>query len=191
MLWPEVIDAVAPMPVLAAGGIGSGRQMAAAMVMGAAGVWTGSLWLTVEEADVPPKQMESYLKATSRDTVRSRSFTGKPCRLLKNDWTDAWEDPGNPKPLGMPLQMMVAIDCVSRGHAYPEEARDVNFNPAGRSSGWPRRSGGQRRGARDGRGVHRSGRAAAAGQRGRRRLRILPRRAYPAYPRAHGGVAAG
>ena len=77
VLWPEVIDAVAPLPVLAAGGVGSGRQMAAAMVMGAAGVWTGSLWLTVEEADVPPKQMESYLKATSRDTVRSRSFTGK------------------------------------------------------------------------------------------------------------------
>ena len=135
VLWPEVIDAVSPLPVLAAGGIGSGRQMAAAMVMGAAGVWTGSLWLTVEEADVPPKQMESYLKATSRDTVRSRSFTGKPCRLLKNDWTDAWEAPGNPKPLGMPLQMMVAIDCVSRGHAYPEEARDVNFNPAGQIIG--------------------------------------------------------
>ena len=135
VLWPEVIDAVAPLPVLAAGGIGSGRQMAAAMVMGAAGVWTGSLWLTVEEADVPPKQMESYLKASSRDTVRSRSFTGKPCRLLKNDWTDAWEAPDNPKPLGMPLQMMVAIDCVSRGHAYPEEARDVNFNPCGQVIG--------------------------------------------------------
>ena len=114
------------------------------MVMGAAGVWTGSLWLTVEEADVPPKQMESYLKATSRDTVRSRSFTGKPCRLLKNDWTDAWEAPGNPKPLGMPLQMMVAIDCVSRGHAYPEEARDVNFNPAGQIIGRRRRCGAPR-----------------------------------------------
>jgi NAD(P)H-dependent flavin oxidoreductase YrpB (nitropropane dioxygenase family) len=54
---------------------------------------------------------------------------------LKNDWTDAWEDPANPKPLGMPLQMMVAIDCVSRGHAYPEEARDVNFNPCGQVIG--------------------------------------------------------
>ena len=73
--------------------------------------------------------METYLKATSRDTVRSRSFTGKPCRLLKNDWTDAWEAPGNPKPLGMPLQMMVAIDCVSRGHAYPEEARRRELQP--------------------------------------------------------------
>ena len=129
MLWPEVIDAVAPLPVLAAGGVGSGRQMAAAMVMGAAGVWTGSLWLTVEEADVPPKQMESYLKATSRDTVRSRSFTGKPCRLLKNDWTDAWEAPGNPKPLGMPLQMMVAIDCVSRGPRLPRRGPGRELQP--------------------------------------------------------------
>ncbi len=135
VLWPEVIEAVSPTPVLAAGGIGSGKQMAAAMVMGASGVWTGSLWLTVAEANVPPKQMESYLKATSRDTVRSRSFTGKPCRLLRNDWTDAWEAPGNPKPLGMPLQMMVAIEAVSRGHAYPEAARDVNFNPAGQVIG--------------------------------------------------------
>ena len=67
--------------------------------------------------------------------MRSRSFTGKPCRLLKNDWIDAWEAPDNLKPLGMPLQMMVAIDCVSRGHAYPEEARDVNFNPCGQIIG--------------------------------------------------------
>jgi NAD(P)H-dependent flavin oxidoreductase YrpB (nitropropane dioxygenase family) len=135
VLWPEVIEAVAPTPVLAAGGIGSGRQMAAAMVMGAAGVWTGSLWLTVEEADVPPQQMESYLRASSRDTVRSRSFTGKPCRVLKNDWTEAWERPDTPEPLGLPLQMMVAIDAVARGHAYPEAARDVNFNPAGQVIG--------------------------------------------------------
>lgn len=135
VLWPEVIDAVAPLPVLAAGGVGSGRQMAAAMVMGAAGVWTGSLWLTVEEADVPPAQMETYLAATSRDTVRSRSFTGKPCRMLKNDWTEAWEQPDTPNPLPMPLQMMVAIEGVSRGHAYPVQAKDVAFNPAGQIIG--------------------------------------------------------
>ena len=64
VLWPEVIEAVGDIPVLAAGGVGSGRQMAAAMVMGAQGVWTGSLWLTVEEADIPPGQMETYLSAT-------------------------------------------------------------------------------------------------------------------------------
>lgn len=135
VLWPQVIDAVAPTPVLAAGGIGTGRQMAAALAMGAEGVWTGSLWLTVEEADVPPAQMQSYLEATSRDTVRSRSWTGKPCRMLRNDWTDAWEDPANPKPLGMPLQFMVTGEAVARGHHYPEQAKDVNFNPVGQIVG--------------------------------------------------------
>ncbi len=135
VLWPEVIDEVAPLPVLAAGGVGSGRQMAAALTMGAQGVWTGSLWLTVAEADIPPGQMDSYLAAGSRDTVRSRAWTGKPCRMLRNDWTDAWEDPANPKPLGMPLQFMVTSDAVRRGHAYPEQAKDVNFNPAGQIIG--------------------------------------------------------
>jgi NAD(P)H-dependent flavin oxidoreductase YrpB (nitropropane dioxygenase family) len=135
VLWPEVIDAVAPTPVLAAGGIGSGRQMAAAMVMGAAGVWSGSLWLTVEESAVPPAQMATYLAASSRVTVRSRSFTGKPCRMLKNDWTEAWERPDTPNPLPMPLQMMVAIECVSRSSRYPEQAKDVAFNPCGQVIG--------------------------------------------------------
>ncbi len=135
VLWPEVIDAVAPTPVLAAGGIGSGRQMAAAMVMGAAGVWSGTLWLTVEESAVPPAQKESYLAATSRDTVRSRSFTGKPCRMLRNDWTEAWEGSDAPDPLPMPMQMMVAIEAVARGARYPEQARDVNFSPAGQVVG--------------------------------------------------------
>ena len=135
VLWPEVIDAVAPTPVLAAGGIGNGRQMAAALALGAQGVWTGTLWLTVEEADIPPAQMESYLAATSRDTVRSRSYTGKPCRMLRNDWTDAWERPDTPDPLPMPLQYMVSGECVSRASAYPEKARDVLFNPVGQVVG--------------------------------------------------------
>jgi NAD(P)H-dependent flavin oxidoreductase YrpB (nitropropane dioxygenase family) len=135
VLWPEVIDAVAPTPVLAAGGIGTGRQIAAALAMGAQGVWTGSLWLTVQEAEAPPAQREALLKATSRDTVRSRSFTGKPCRMLRNDWTEAWEAPDAPKPLGMPLQFMVTADAVSRGHRYAEKARDVMFNPVGQIVG--------------------------------------------------------
>ncbi|MBI3784541.1 MAG: nitronate monooxygenase [Deltaproteobacteria bacterium] len=135
VLWPEVIDAVAPTPVLAAGGIGNGRQVAAALAMGAQGVWTGSLWLTVQEADVPPAQMESYLKATSRDTVRSRSFTGKPCRMLRNAWTEAWESADSPGTLGMPMQFMVTSDAVSRGHRYADKAKDVMFNPIGQVVG--------------------------------------------------------
>ena len=135
MLWPEVIDAVSPLPVLAAGGIGSGRQIAAALAMGAQGVWGGTLWLTVEEANTSPGQMKSYLAATSRDTVRSRSFTGKPCRMLKNDWTEAWERDDTPDPLPMPMQMMVAIEAVGAAHRYPEQAKDVAFNPCGQVIG--------------------------------------------------------
>jgi NAD(P)H-dependent flavin oxidoreductase YrpB (nitropropane dioxygenase family) len=135
VLWPEVIDAVAPTPVLAAGGIGTGRQIAAALAMGAQGVWTGSIWLTVAEADAPPAQRESFLRATSRDTVRSRSFTGKPCRMLRNDWTEAWDSPQSPGTLGMPLQFMVTADAVARGHRYAESAQAVGFNPVGQIVG--------------------------------------------------------
>lgn len=135
VLWPEVVDAVAPLPVLAAGGIGTGRQIAAALAMGAQGVWTGSIWLTVAEAEAPPAQREALLAAGTHDTVRSRSFTGKPCRMLRNAWTDAWERPGAPEPLGMPLQFMVTADAVARGHRYADKARDVMFNPVGQIVG--------------------------------------------------------
>lgn len=135
VLWPEVLDVLGDTPMLAAGGIGSGRQMAAALSMGAQGVWTGSLWLTVEGADVPPAQMESLFEATSKDTLRSRSWTGKPCRMLRNEWTEAWEAEGNPKPLGMPMQFMVTSNAVQRGHKYPEQAKDVQFNPVGQIVG--------------------------------------------------------
>ncbi len=135
VLWPEVIDAVAPTPVLAAGGIGSGRQIAAAMALGAAGTWSGSIWLTVKESSTPMALKETLLGATSRDTVRSRSVTGKPARMLKNDWTEAWEKEGNPKPLPMPMQGMVTMDMVVRTHKYAEKSADVAFNPVGQIVG--------------------------------------------------------
>jgi NAD(P)H-dependent flavin oxidoreductase YrpB (nitropropane dioxygenase family) len=135
VLWPEVIAAVHPMPVLAAGGIGTGRQIAAAMAMGAAGVWTGTLWLTTAESDCPPEQKASYLKATSRDTVRTRAWTGKPVRTLRNRWTDAWDAPDTPDPLGLPLQFMVTAEAVVRGNMYPAPAQSVGFNPCGQIIG--------------------------------------------------------
>ncbi|HIF92303.1 MAG TPA: nitronate monooxygenase [Myxococcales bacterium] len=137
VLWPQIIEAVDPVPVLAAGGIGSGKQIAAALAMGAQGVWTGSLWLTVEEAECPRPQMEAYLGAASGDTVRSRSFTGKPCRMLQNDWTNAWEAEGTPEPLGMPLQNMVAMDAIVRTQRYAaaDRAQSVSFNPVGQVVG--------------------------------------------------------
>ena len=137
VLWPQVVAAVHPVPVLAAGGIGTGSQIAAALAVGAQGVWTGSLWLTVEEAEAEPAAIESLLSASSEDTVRSRSWTGKPCRMLRNDWTEAWEQPDAPKPLGMPLQGMVTMEAISRTNRYAGTAHTqrVAFNPVGQTVG--------------------------------------------------------
>ena len=137
VLWPQMIDAVAPLPVLAAGGIANGRQMLAAMAMGAQGVWMGSRWLISNEAQAEPAQRESYKAATSEDTVRSRSFTGKTARMLKNEWTEAWERPDTPDPLGMPLQGMVTSDGMRRTATYADkgECQKVAFNPCGQVIG--------------------------------------------------------
>jgi len=137
VLWPQIIDAIAPTPMLAAGGIGTGRQIAAALAMGAAGVWTGSIWLTVSEAAAEPAERDSYFHATSEDTVRSRAWTGKPCRMLKNEWTDAWERSDTPSPLGMPLQGMVTFDALRRTKHYAGvgDAQAVAFNPVGQVVG--------------------------------------------------------
>ena len=114
VLIPEIVDAVAPVPVLAAGGIGRGRQMAAAMALGAHGVWCGSVWLTTNEAETHPVVKRKFLAATSSDTVRSRSLTGKPARQLRTAWTDEWDNPDNPQPLGMPLQPILVAEAQAR-----------------------------------------------------------------------------
>ena len=114
VLVPEVVDAVAPVPVLAAGGIANGRQLAAGMALGAHGAWCGSVWLTTEEAETPPAVKEKYLRAGLGDTVRSRSITGKPARMLRTPWTDAWEDPDGPGPLPMPLQSILVGEALGR-----------------------------------------------------------------------------
>jgi NAD(P)H-dependent flavin oxidoreductase YrpB (nitropropane dioxygenase family) len=118
VLVPEVLDALREIgsktPVLAAGGIVTGRQMAACMAMGAAGAWTGSVWLTTPEAETSPVVKEKMLAAGSRGTIRSKSRTGKYCRQLRSDWTDAWEAEGAPVPLPMPLQSIVSDTCMKK-----------------------------------------------------------------------------
>jgi NAD(P)H-dependent flavin oxidoreductase YrpB (nitropropane dioxygenase family) len=131
VLVPEVLQAVSEfknIDVLAAGGIATGRQMAACMAMGAAGAWTASVWLTTAEAETIPTVKKKMLAATSRDTVRSRSRTGKPTRQLKSAWTDAWYVEGAPDPLPMPLQGLVSRRAMARidklaesGHAGAKE----------------------------------------------------------------------
>jgi NAD(P)H-dependent flavin oxidoreductase YrpB (nitropropane dioxygenase family) len=118
VLIPEIVDAVGgQVPVLAAGGIGCGRQIAAALALGAVGVWMGSAWLITEEYSLStalPALREALLSATSSDTVRSRIYSGKPARLLKNRWTEAWEGEDAPEPLRMPLQNLLVSEAHQR-----------------------------------------------------------------------------
>jgi len=122
VLVPEIVDALGDSAaVLAAGGIGSGRQVAAALALGASGVWMGSYWLTTSEyklgsasGEGPSAIQRALLGATSADTVRSRIYSGKPARLLKTKWTEAWSNPGAPAPLPMPLQNLLVSDAHQR-----------------------------------------------------------------------------
>jgi NAD(P)H-dependent flavin oxidoreductase YrpB (nitropropane dioxygenase family) len=119
VLVPEVVRAVDPLPVLAAGGIGTGEQAAAGFALGAQGVWLGSVWLTTAEAELPsPVLIDKLLAAGSGDTVRSRALTGKPARQLRTEWTDAWEAPAGPGPLPMPLQGLLVADAITRIQRY-------------------------------------------------------------------------
>ncbi len=131
VLWPEIVDELARAgrdnPVLAAGGIGTGRQVAAALALGAQGVWMGSAFLTSAEYDLGVRLdsgrsviQEALLGATSSDTVRRRIYTGKPARLLKSRWTEAWDADGAPEPLPMPLQNIL----VSEAHQRMSESTD-------------------------------------------------------------------
>jgi NAD(P)H-dependent flavin oxidoreductase YrpB (nitropropane dioxygenase family) len=128
VLVPQIVDAVTPLPVLAAGGIADGRQVAAAMALGAAGVWCGSVWLTTDEAETHPVVKEKFLAATSADTVRSRSKTGKPARQLRSAWTEEWDRPDTPEPLGMPLQSALVARAearIARSAATSDGARQL------------------------------------------------------------------
>ncbi|MFJ2400093.1 nitronate monooxygenase [Streptomyces xanthochromogenes] len=134
VLVPEVVEAVGPLPVLAAGGIGSGEQIAAGLALGAQGVWLGSLWLTTTEAELHSRALtDKLLAAGSGDTVRSRALTGKPARQLRTEWTDAWDDPAGPGTLPMPLQGLLVAEAVSRIQKY--EVKPLLGTPVGQIVG--------------------------------------------------------
>lgn len=137
VLTPDIVDAVGPdVPVLGAGGIGSGRQVAASLALGAQGVWTGSIWLGTEEYQNLQSNegwTEAFTRATSSDTVRTRIYTGKPARLLKTKWTEAWSEEGAPAPLPMPLQNLLVSDAHNRINASGDP--DVISMPVGQIVG--------------------------------------------------------
>ncbi len=133
VLVPEVIKAIRPIrevPVLAAGGIMTGQQMAACMAMGAAGAWTGSVWLATPESETSPVFREKMIAASSRDAVRVRSRTGKPARQLKSTWTENWEkSPDSPGALPMPLMSLISEKSLRAADRAAEagngKARDM------------------------------------------------------------------
>jgi NAD(P)H-dependent flavin oxidoreductase YrpB (nitropropane dioxygenase family) len=114
VLTPLVVDAIAPVPVLAAGGIGDGRQMAAALALGARGVWCGSIWLATAESDLLPVVKQRLVNAKAEDTQRTRAMTGKPSRLLNTAWVTEWERPDTPDPLPNPLHAVAIGPYISR-----------------------------------------------------------------------------
>lgn len=114
VLVPEIVDAVKPLPVLAAGGIGCGRQIAAAMALGAEGTWLGSLWLATEESELNPVLKEKLIAAQSRDTSRSKCLSGKPVRQLRTPWLQAWDDDESPGYLPRPLMHLTVVKALER-----------------------------------------------------------------------------
>ncbi|SEL93974.1 NAD(P)H-dependent flavin oxidoreductase [Streptacidiphilus jiangxiensis] len=134
VLVPEIVAAVHPLPVLAAGGIGTGAQVAAGLALGAQGAWLGSIWLTVTESDLAsPVLRRKLLAAGSGDTVRSRALTGKPARQLRTEWTDAWESEESPGTLPMPLQGLLVAEALSRIQTY--ETPELIGTPVGQIVG--------------------------------------------------------
>jgi len=133
VLVPQVVDAVAPMPVLAAGGIGRGRQVAAALALGAEGAWCGSVWLTTQQSEIAPELLERLLAARSSDAILSKVWSGKNCRILRSGWTEAWEEPGAPETLGYPMQAALTYQTMRRvTHA---RAKEVVTYPVGQIIG--------------------------------------------------------
>ncbi len=133
ILWPQVVDTMAPIPILAAGGIGGGRQMAAALALGAEGIWCGSIWLGTSESEVIPETKARLFEATADDAIQTRSRTGKPVRMLRSKLTDAWEEPDAPPFLPMPLQ--TAVMAESRLRVERARVREFLTYPVGQIVG--------------------------------------------------------
>ncbi len=114
VLWPEVVDAVAPVPVLAAGGVGTGRHIAAALALGCEGVWCGTVWLGSAESELSPEMKQKFFAARSQDAVQRKYTTGKPLRGLRSKWTDAWDALGAPQPLPLAAQKLLVAPALRR-----------------------------------------------------------------------------
>ncbi|MBT4518787.1 MAG: nitronate monooxygenase [Halieaceae bacterium] len=133
-LVPQVVDIAGDIPVLAAGGIGDGRQVAASLALGAQGAWLGTLWLAAREHKTGAVLMKQILEAGSADTVVSRAHSGKPARLIKSTWTEEWASPEAPEPLPMPLHQVVTGPLLAAVEEHQVEA--LIYGGAGQSVAW-------------------------------------------------------
>jgi len=134
VLVPQVVDAAGDVPVLAAGGIADPRQIAAALALGAVGVWLGSIWLTTAESDLNPVLKRRLLGARSTDTIRSRCSTGKPSRQFRNAWVEAWQAPDAPVPLPSPAQALLVGAYLNS--AIDHGVEDAMCTPVGQALGF-------------------------------------------------------
>tara|TARA_B110000014_G_scaffold264384_1_gene265483 strand:- start:67 stop:1182 length:1116 start_codon:yes stop_codon:yes gene_type:complete len=131
-LLPQVVDAANGIPVLGAGGISDGRGIAAALMLGAEGVWIGSAFLAAEESGIHPHQKQAIVDSTEEGTVISRSITGKPARIIRSAWTDFWERSDH-DPLPMPYQSAIAGKVLAA--ADIDGRQDINPGFAGQGIG--------------------------------------------------------
>ncbi len=108
---PQIVDAVKPIPVAAAGGVADGRGLAAALSLGAEGVWCGSMFLLTPEATFTEGQKDRVIAATERDAVITKGLSGKTMRQLRTEITRTW-DQGPLPPLGWPLHLILMEDII-------------------------------------------------------------------------------
>lgn len=130
-LLPQVIAAAQGRPVLAAGGIATGGQVLGCIGMGAQGAWLGTLWMAARENHTPRALLQRLIDSGSEDTVISRAHSGKPCRVVRSDWIDAWAASDAPPPLPMPMQQVLTGDVFASLHEHEEPS--LIYEAAGQS----------------------------------------------------------
>ncbi len=130
-LLPQIVEIAGDRPVLGAGGIATGGQVVACLAMGAQGAWLGTLWMAARESHTPPALLRKLVAGGSEDTVITRAHSGKPCRVIRSEWIDAWSAPGAPEPLGMPAQQALTGEAFTAMHEHGDER--VIYEAAGQS----------------------------------------------------------
>jgi NAD(P)H-dependent flavin oxidoreductase YrpB (nitropropane dioxygenase family) len=131
---PEVVSIAGDTPIIAAGGVTTGRHLAAALCLGASGVWTGTLWLASRESDVDMIIKERLLAATADDTNYSNCISGMTMRVLGCPWTEEWSKPEAPPPLAPPYQMLLSSDYIQGANDNRRE--DLMTEAAGQGVGF-------------------------------------------------------